>query len=661
MRERIWLAGWILSAAVAWTARSADVPVRDPSFETNSLSAGGWTTDLSPDWSETNGPNNGSGFEEYIAGFAADGTDHLGMELGHDVWQDLSVTYQANTVYTLTVAVGNRSEFTASGNQSTYIVADSVGTIYATGITDASAVSVGSFADAPALTFNTAENPAAVGQTIRILLQARGANRSHFDHVRLTSEPFNVEGMATFGPLTTTNITSTGATLKGSIADIGDSTPTVTVFWGPSNGGVNPGNWANFVSLGSQAGAFQTTVSGLSAGSTYFFTARAVNTAGASWAYPVASFETAAQPPQVVTLAATDVRATTATVGAQVTGTGGSVPTVTIYYGTTDGGTNPAAWATSVSLGPQSGVATAPISGLAPVTPYHCRAFAQNEAGGAWAPASESFTTLAVSPPAVANRDPEGITGTTASLRGEVTETGNDLPVVTIFYGMTDGGTNPASWATSVLVGPVSGNFSRFVTGLTPATSYYYRCRAVNGAGTAWATSSVSFATTAPLAARAVINEFHYKPEDKTSIEEFIELHNPGDSALDLSGWTLRNAVSYTFPPGTVLPAAGYLVVATNPATILAKYGVTALGPWGGNLAAEGENIDLHDAVGVRQDRVGYSAGFPWPTGADGGGASAELIHPGLDNDLGGSWRSSGYGVSATPQTNTYIAASSAG
>src|SRR5690606_4573325 len=52
--------------------------------------------------------------------------------------------------------------------------------------------------------------------------------------------------------------------------------------------------------------------------------------------------------------------------------------------------------------------------------------------------------------------------------------------------------------------------------------------------------------------------------------------------------------------------------------------------------------IDLRDASGTLRDRVEYGVGFPWPTGADGGGGSAELIHPSLDNDLGGSWRTSG-------------------
>lgn len=167
----------------------------------------------------------------------------------------------------------------------------------------------------------------------------------------------------------------------------------------------------------------------------------------------------------------------------------------------------------------------------------------------------------------------------------------------------------------------------------------------------------------APLAfaapATPIINEFHFKPEDKTSLEEFIEIYNPStDTPVDLSGWKLDDAVSYAFPGGTTLAPGAYLVVAEQPSVILAKYGKTALGPWTGNLSSNGEKIDLLDAGGVLQDRVDYGVGFPWPTAADGGGSSAELLNPGLDNSLGGSWRSSG---AALQPAVTYIAPQAAG
>lgn len=637
---------------------AAPVSVADFSFEGNGLGPGGFDYNLGPEWQETNGPGNGAGFEEYITGFVAQGTDHLGMELNHDVWQDLGVSYEANTRYTLTVAAGHRSGNTNAGNQSTYLLADSEGTIHATGVFNAAALAPQSFGDAPQLVFDTPDSPAAVGKTIRILLQARGAGRSHFDNIRLDATPLVPPGTAAIQNLAPSSITATTATLNGQVDNIGAAAPSITFFWGPADGELSPEGWANTLTLpGTHTGSYSTPIGGLAPASTCFFTARATNSAGQSWALS-SSFETPPLPPSIANIAASSILPTSATVGAQVTATGGEAPAVTIYYGAADGGTVTGNWASSLSLGQVATSATTSLSGLSPGSTIYFRALATNEGGSAWAPASSNFSTPSVNLPAVVNRSAQGITGTTATLRGEVTTDGGDAPEITIFYGTADGGTNPAAWASSVPLGTPSGEYSFFAAALSPQTTYYFRSRAVNAAGTAWASGSLSFTTTPLVPNTAVINEIHFKPADKTSLAEFIEVHNPGDTPLNLSGWTLSDAVSFTFPGGTTLPAGGFLIVAENPAVILSEYGKAALGPWVGKLNSTGEQIDLRDGGGVLKDSVDYGVGFPWPTAADGSGSSAELIHPGLDNDLGGSWRSSG-SVVGVPVT--YIASKASG
>src|SRR5262245_23337671 len=137
-----------------------------------------------------------------------------------------------------------------------------------------------------------------------------------------------------------------------------------------------------------------------------------------------------------------------------------------------------------------------------------------------------------------------------------------------------------------------------------------------------------------------VVNEVHYDPPDETVPEEFVELLNWSDAPVDLSGWSLSGAVGYTFPPGVVIGPRQYLVVAQDPAALVAGFGeVPVLGPFTGRLANDGETVVLRDPAGVHQDEVDYRRGFPWPTAGGSGGHSIELIHPGLDNSLGGSWR----------------------
>ncbi len=155
--------------------------------------------------------------------------------------------------------------------------------------------------------------------------------------------------------------------------------------------------------------------------------------------------------------------------------------------------------------------------------------------------------------------------------------------------------------------------------------------------------------------AAVVINEIHYDPEVKTEPVEFIELFNSGGSPVDLSAWFFSDGINFTFPAGTQIVAGGYLVVAQNPAACQTKFGVNALGPWIGTLRNEGEKIVLRDAAGEVEDEVEYQLGFPWPTVGDPPGYSIELVHPGLDNNLGGNWRASVV-VDPLVQTGTLIA-----
>jgi hypothetical protein len=138
-----------------------------------------------------------------------------------------------------------------------------------------------------------------------------------------------------------------------------------------------------------------------------------------------------------------------------------------------------------------------------------------------------------------------------------------------------------------------------------------------------------------------VINEIHSNPDVKTEPVEFIELHNTGPGTVNLAGWRLTTAVEFTFPAGASIPAGGFVVVAEDPAALQAKFGAVALGPWAGRLANEGDDVVLRNASGDKVDEVDYAAGFPWPTVGDAPGYSIELIHPTLDNGLGGSWRAS--------------------
>ncbi len=152
-----------------------------------------------------------------------------------------------------------------------------------------------------------------------------------------------------------------------------------------------------------------------------------------------------------------------------------------------------------------------------------------------------------------------------------------------------------------------------------------------------------------------VITEIHCDPDLNYEWVEFVELHNPGASDMDLSGWYFSDGISFTFGAGATLAAGGYVVVGQDPSQIVDKWSAQrtdllledVFGPFEGKLNNEGERLVLRDATGVVMDEVDYGLGFPWPTVGDpvpddasGKAHSMQLVHPDLDNDLGGSWRS---------------------
>lgn len=76
---------------------------------------------------------------------------------------------------------------------------------------------------------------------------------------------------------------------------------------------------------------------------------------------------------------------------------------------------------------------------------------------------------------------------TSAVLTGSLISTGNAPATVWVCWGTSDSGTNFIAWAQKISLGVrTPGAFSQAITGLTPETTYIYRCRAVNTYGESW-------------------------------------------------------------------------------------------------------------------------------------------------------------------------------
>lgn len=152
-------------------------------------------------------------------------------------------------------------------------------------------------------------------------------------------------------------------------------------------------------------------------------------------------------------------------------------------------------------------------------------------------------------------------------------------------------------------------------------------------------------ACTAPTIPALVINEIMYNPKTSTGDpddQEFIEIKNNSSSEIDLTGIYFNGlGLSYQFPANAKLAANGLLVLASSMDGYNAKYGKTAFGQFSRHLSNKSQKILLADAFGNTIDLVEYFDSAPWPTSADGGGKSLELINVNSNNNLASSWQAS--------------------
>lgn len=136
-----------------------------------------------------------------------------------------------------------------------------------------------------------------------------------------------------------------------------------------------------------------------------------------------------------------------------------------------------------------------------------------------------------------------------------------------------------------------------------------------------------------------VINEIHYNPAEPGT--SFIELHNRNASVpFNLAGYRL-DGVGYTFPANANLAANGYLLLVGDRAAFGTRYGngIVVFDQFAGGLDNDGERLRLlaPDSTNAFSE-VRYSDRAPWPTNADGSGASLQLIDPAQDTRRPANW-----------------------
>lgn len=136
-----------------------------------------------------------------------------------------------------------------------------------------------------------------------------------------------------------------------------------------------------------------------------------------------------------------------------------------------------------------------------------------------------------------------------------------------------------------------------------------------------------------------VINEIMFDSKAVSDeLGEWIELYNPGDAAVDLSGWTLRDQGSNTHTIGSLSIAAGqYLVLGRNGSSANGNYDADYVYGEDFKLSNDGDAVVVEDGDGNTIDSVTYGVSAPWPLKT--AGVSFELSTETADTSDGANWQ----------------------
>jgi len=179
-----------------------------------------------------------------------------------------------------------------------------------------------------------------------------------------------------------------------------------------------------------------------------------------------------------------------------------------------------------------------------------------------------------------------------------------------------------------------------------------------------WITASRAGAAGVP-----VVNEI--VPRPAAGEGEWVEILNRGSGPVDLDGWTLADGTGRArkIEGPAVMPAGGYLVLASRPESLRAAYAlpdsVTVLRPKGWPIlndhdAGSGEPADvivLADPGGVVADSVAYFEAWLPPDD----GRSLERVDAGAPGTGAGNWGWSVDPAGATPGRANSLAGTGSG
>lgn len=350
-------------------------------------------------------------------------------------------------------------------------------------------------------------------------------------------------------------------------------------------------------------------------------------------------------------------------VGVKVDRFGGGAPQVVLFYSEVENGQIPAEWSHQAEVGVLASTDEVVLRDLNPGSTYLVRARAENGAGVSWSEA-RPLQTLSSAHPDVVSASAQATTSIGTQIVGTVSSGGD--PTVTIYFGSSEGGTDPANWEQSeeafVIEQEGGYRFKASLGNLEAGQTYRYRLHVTNAAGSSWSAfgGEVTTRTTFDsLQEYLVISELNYHPmraiqPSETGYREedfeFIEFYNRGPVPLDLSDVSIVDGIRYNFSAATqaVINPGEFVLIVRNPHAFEARYGtgLPIIGTWlepfnTPRLANGGERITLF--YGGTTELMALSYRDNWARQSDGRGHTLARIDPSVaaDPNLSTAWYAS--------------------
>lgn len=284
-------------------------------------------------------------------------------------------------------------------------------------------------------------------------------------------------GMPTVSTKSVTGITASSASCGGEVTNSGGGTISARgVCWSTSQ---SPTISDNHTTDGTGLGEFSSSITGLNNNVTYYVRAYATNSHGTAYGEE-RSFTTQEGLAVVTTTDITNITATSASSGGEITDDGGfSITARGVCWSTNQ---NPTISDVHTSDGTGTGSYSSSLTSLTYNTTYYIRAYATNSKGTSYGE-EKTFTTNKLTP-TVTTAEATSVTSNSAVTGGNVTlDGGASVTARGVCWSTSQ---NPTISGNHTTDGNGTGEFTSNLTGLEENTTYYIRAYATNSEGTSY-------------------------------------------------------------------------------------------------------------------------------------------------------------------------------